>query len=331
MELLMYVDLARLRRNLAEIRAVCGTDILLMVKADAYGHGMTEIARAAEDCVDMFGVATVEEGAALRACGIKKDILAAVCASSEIDFAADNGLTVAAADCAFADALAECAKRRQPPKVHVKVDTGMHRLGFPSGEAADALRRLMSAGITPEGIYSHLREPDRLQAERFADAVASARGICPLIKAHLASSSSLGIVSARYDMVRVGHAAYEGVMTVKSRVIAVRRAKAGEYVGYGRHALAHDTNLAVVFGGYFDGVRRECASAVLLRGKPCLPAGSVCMDMFAVDTGDMTAEIGEEVTLTGGELPSSEVARQRQTIDYTVMTGWHGRIKRIYT
>ena len=138
------------------------------------------------------------------------------------------------------------------------------------------------------------------------------------------------MAGAAYDMVRIGHAAYDGAMSVTSRVIAVREAKAGECVGYGHFRLARDTSLAVVFGGYFDGVYRESPSPVVINGKICPVVGSVCMDMFAVDAGGTEARTGDEAVLLGGALSASYVAAARGTSDYEVMTCWHGRVERKY-
>ena len=132
------------------------------------------------------------------------------------------------------------------------------------------------------------------------------------------------------DMVRIGIAAYSGAMTVKSRVIAVRRVRAGECVGYGHFVLDHDTSVAVVFGGYFDGVRRESPSPVYIGDRQCPVCGSVCMDMFAVETGGAEVRAGDEVVLLGGALTAERVAEAWSATPYEVMTCWKGRIKRCY-
>lgn len=330
MKLSVTVDLNVIRNNLYRIRESTGREILLMVKADGYRHGMTEVAEATSDIVAMFGVATVEEGAELRAAGIEKGILTAICTPSELPRAAECGLTVAVADDGLLDALAEYAKTHTPPDFHVKLDTGMHRLGFDCSRAKEIVARLKAEGLRPSGCYSHMRSADSGQAAVFGEAAEIFSAAFPEAVMHLASSSSVSDERNLFDMVRIGHAAYDGAMRVTSRVIASRRVKRGECVGYGNNRVDKDCNIAVVFGGYFDGVRRESPSSVIIRGRKCATVGTVCMDMFAVDTGDFLAEDGEEAVLQGAEITAREVADQRNTIDYTVMTGWHGRTERIY-
>ncbi len=329
MDLHAEVDLGRICRNLESVRARTGVRVLLMVKADAYGHGMREVARAAEPYADFFGVATVGEGEALRADGRTLPVLAAVCPAEELARAAACGLTAAVADGETLRALADMPAAARPP-FHVKFDTGMHRLGFPAEDVGEVLGFLRSRGLKPDGVYSHFREPDEEQSCLFRGIAGAFRAEYPAVTAHMASSSSLGMKDSAYDMVRIGHAAYLGAMTVKSRVIAVRKAKAGECVGYGRHVLPRDTSLAVVFGGYFDGVYRESPSPVLIGDTLCPAVGSVCMDMFAVDTGDAEVRVGDEAVLLGGALTAEKVAAARGTTDYEVMTCWQGRVKRCY-
>ena len=166
--------------------------------------------------------------------------------------------------------------------------------------------------------------------EVFSDVAAGARRVFPDVLSHIASAGTVGYPAARFDMVRVGHAAYGGAMGVESRVVAVRHVKAGECVGYGHFTLGKDSDIAVVFGGYYDGVRRGSPAVAVIGGRRCPSLGSVCMDMFAVDVGDTVCSVGDRAILMGKELPASEIAAMRGTVDYDVMTGWTGRVKRIY-
>lgn len=329
MELITEVDLGVIRSNLARARRAAGTRVLVMVKADAYGHGMTEVAHALCRDVDFFGVATSEEGVELRKNGISTPVLVAICGEEDLESAAANRLTVAVADRASLCALADMPKELRPA-FHLKVDTGMHRLGFAPSEVGAVVEFMSSRGIAPCGVYSHFREPNEGQLSVFREIAGRVKEKFPEAVAHIASSSSLNMKGAAFDMVRLGHAVYVGAMTVKSRVVAVRRAKAGECVGYGHFRLTRDTSLAVVFGGYFDGVRRESPAPVLIGGRLCPAVGSVCMDMFAVDVGDAEVRKGDEVILLGKGFSAEQVAAARGTTDYEVMTCWRGRVKRIY-
>ena len=330
LELQLTVDLSAIRRNVAAVRASTGREVLLMVKADGYGHGMERVALALEDDVAAFGVATLEEGLRLRRSGVGKCILVCICSADEVLPAAESGLTVAVADESTLEEVERLSKFGIAPDFHVKIDTGMHRLGFPCERARSLAERMATNGLCPSGVYSHLRSPNEKQVKAFAQAAAEFKEVFPDVVSHLASSSSLEMQDALFGMVRIGHAAYKGAMKVTSRVVAVRQVRRGECVGYGEMRVSKDCNLAVVFGGYFDGVQRENPSCVVIRGRKCPCVGSVCMDMFAVDTGDFVAECGETVVLVGGELSAEEVATERNTVDYTVMTGWHGRVQRIF-
>lgn len=329
MRLGQYVDLGVIRRNVAAVRALTGVRVLVMVKADAYGHGMTAVAHALRDMADFFGVATLEEGVELRKCAIKTPVLVAVCPADGLRTAAENGLTAAVADGETLRALADMPPSSRPA-FHVKFDTGMHRLGFPAEDAGEVCRFLAERGLTPDGVYSHFRAPDEAQAEKFLAVAKIVKAEFPSATVHMASSSSLGMRSSFHDMVRIGHAAYRGAMRVESRVIAVRKVRAGECVGYGCTEARHDCTVAVVFGGYFDGVYKELPSPVLVGGRVCPVLGSVCMDMFAADVGDIPVRVGDPVVLLGDELTAERVAAARGTTDYEVMTSWHGRTERFY-
>ncbi len=306
---------------------------ILMVKADAYGHGLVEVALAAQDIVDAFGVATLEEGLALKSAGIKKEILALVVAADEMEEAFERGLSVGLHSAAQLDMLERLVKRgRIDPKqanLHIKVDTGMHRLGFAPDRVTEIAARLSEIGVVPKGIYSHLRGRVYSQKTEFMHAIEQVKALFPQIPAHLAASENLDVRTLRFDAVRLGIAAYRGAMTVESEVVESRKIGAGEHVSYGNFAVRDDANTAVVFGGYADGVRRERPSFVEIRGKRCPVLGRVCMDMFVVDTGDFLAEEGEKVTLLSPDI-ADDVAKERGTIPYTVMTDWRGRLERRY-
>ena len=321
------IDLEKIRENVRRVRALCGVRVLVMVKADAYGHGMTEVARALHGEADIFGVATLEEGIELRRRGVREPVLVAVCRGADLPVCAAYGLTAAIADGEALKALASlpCGMR---PSFHVKFDTGMHRLGFPWEDAGAVLSFLRSNALDPDGAYSHFRAPNEVQNARFANVARLFKAEYPNVLAHMASSSSLGMTDARYDMVRIGRAAYEGAMTVRSKVVAVRHARRGDNVGYGDFLLADDATVAVVFGGYYDGMR--AGAPVILGGKERPVIGSVCMDMFAVDAGDAPVAIGDEVILLGGGLTEERVAKERGVSVHEVMTAWQGRCERSY-
>lgn len=310
-----------------------GTRLLFMVKADAYGHGLCEVAQAVRCEVDAFGVATVEEGIKLKNCGIKKDVLALLCAERELEEGISKGLVIALSNevqLAKIEELINIGKvKPSEVRLHISFDSGMHRLGFCEAKIEEVLNRLKSCGICVEGVYSHMRVRSQRQIAAFDRVSARINEYYPMAARHLASSHSLECKRLRYDMVRVGIAAYEGALSVTGEVVAARRVCKGEYVSYGSFKLACDTNTAVVFGGYADGAQRERPSCVYIRNRRCRVLGRVCMDMCVVDSGEFLPDIGEEAVLVDGR-HMAEISRQRKSVDYTVMTCWHGRVERIY-
>ena len=194
------IDLEKIRENVRRVRSLCGVRVLVMVKADAYGHGMTEVARALHGEADIFGVATLhgeadifgvatlEEGIELRRRGVREPVLVAVCRGADLPVCAAYGLTAAIADGEALKALASlpCGMR---PSFHVKFDTGMHRLGFPWEDAGAVLSFLRSDALDPDGAYSHFRAPNEVQNARFANVARLFKAEYPNALAHMASSS----------------------------------------------------------------------------------------------------------------------------------------------
>lgn len=304
---------------------------MLMLKANAYGHGAAEVAKATCDIADSFGVVCVEEGIVLRNIGIKNDILVCACACDEIQKAVEFGLTVSLHEKAQAERLIDLVNlgliNARDLKLHLKTDSGMHRLGFCENEIDGVLSALRENGIQLEGVFSHLRELSFEQKERFERMANKVRAVYPNAVRHLASSHSLTAEEMRYDMVRVGLFAYERAMSVRSQVISARHIDAGEFVSYGNYISDRPMNLVTVFGGYADGMAGT--KRVWIEGRECPVVGNVCMDMFVADCGECLPETGQEVLICdGGHI--AEVASDRNTIDYCIYTAFNGRAERIY-
>ena len=332
-KIVVEIDLKRIEKNVLATRRLVGVPIMLMVKADAYGHGLVKVAKRAENVVDAFGVETLEEGVKLRSAGIKSEILVLALCENEIYRAYRQDLTIGLHNREqFAKIVSLIDSNRINPaklKTHIKVDSCMHRLGFCLDELQIVLQKAKALGINVAGIYSHLRDETESQKSTFDRFVEVAKGYYPDIKAHLASSHSLFNPNLRYDGVRLGINAYNGAMSAYSQVVESRRLQAGERVSYGDFVLQKATNTAVVFGGYADSIARENPSSVRIRGKKCAVIGNVCMDCFVVDTGDLEAKVGERVLLFDSDTVS-EVASERNTIEYCLMTSQKGRIQRVY-
>jgi alanine racemase len=359
------VDLAALRANVAElIGIVAPARVLAVVKADGYGHGAVATGRAAVEAgAAMLGVALVEEGVELREAGIDAPILVlsepvAAAATTVVASRLTPAVYTAAGIEALAKAVVELDARPLP--VHLKVDTGMHRVGA-APEAADALADLVEAHreLRFEGLWTHLAvadEPDNpYTAEQLArfDTVRmrlAKRGHRPEM-AHAANTAgALAFAGSRYDLVRPGIGIYgiapvaelasaaelQPVLSVKAKVSFVKRLPAGAAISYGlRYRVERPVNIATVPIGYGDGVPRNLSEAggeVLLRGRRRPIAGTVTMDQLMVDVGDDTVEVGDEVVLIGrqgsDEVTAAEWAARLHTIPYEIVCNIGPRVPR---
>ncbi len=320
---------------------------MLMVKAEAYGLGMQQVATFVEDVVDSFGVVSLDEGVALRKAGISKNILVCACACDELKSAINYDLTIALHNFEQIDAIEALLLSGEIDGknvcVHIKIDCEMHRLGFAPSDVDCVLKRLKNIrlecgkstqtlknnDIDVVGIYTHLRDKNFVNKVVFDACVQKIKSAFSNVVCHVASSHSLNNEALCYDGVRLGISAYKGCLRVVSQVIDARRIRSGERVSYGNFVAEQDMNTAVIFGGYADGIARENPSYAFIRSKPCKVLGNVCMDMFVVETGDFLPEIGEEVVLFDDDI-ARQIVQERNTIEYTLFTCWKGRIDRIY-
>lgn len=357
------VDLKALEHNLGRIRRRLsgGTRVLAAVKADAYGHGAAPVARRlAERGVGWFGVATPEEAFALRSAGVSGDILlfGPVYRADTLRRLADEGVAVTLADETGLDA-AQAARTARPLRLHLKVDTGMGRLGLPGPAAAALARRAERAeGIELEALWTHLarsdeadRAPTLAQLERFERLLADLRadGITPPLRHASNSAAVFGFPEAHYDLVRPGIALYgyhsdepvhalepalRPAMRLQAPVSFVKRVPAGTPVSYGGSWVApRETTLATVRIGYADGYPRLLSNrgAASLHGRSLPVAGRVCMDQLLLDAGDLDVRPGDTVTLWGPPGPDAQsVARGIGTISYELLTGVAPRVPRRY-
>ena len=366
------VDLAAIAHNVGVIRdVVAPSSVWVVVKADAYGHGAVPVARAALAAgAEGLCIALVSEGTELRAAGIDAPILIL---SQQPTDAADlivrHRLTPTVYSTAAVDALAVAAHRASTSQypVHLKIDTGMNRVGVQPDEAvvvADAIAAHPQLEL--QGVFTHLAmadEPDApandRQLELFDRTMASLcdAGHHPSMVHALNSAGALTRPDARHQLVRVGIAVY-GVMpgpqlatacaglrpalALRARVSHVKRVAAGEGVSYGlRHVFFRDTSVATVPIGYADGAPRRlfAGGAAVLIGRVRRPiVGVVTMDQLMVDCGDDAVAVGDEVTLLGrersgdgrDEIRVEEWADRLGTIGYEVLCGISKRIDRTY-
>jgi alanine racemase len=366
------VDLSALRHNISVLkRTVYPAQLAVVVKANGYGHGATQIARQASELgVSFFCVATVEEGIELKDADIKGEVIVLMEPEREyIEEALAKDLTLTIYNArtlvevvASWQRLARGSKSTSSPKIHIKVDTGMHRLGVSEEEALELARLARDSGVSVGGLSSHLAVADAgelgrgytlEQIARFERVVArlATINIRPSLL-HLANTAGgVAYPSARYDLVRSGIGVYgylpsqeinlvglRPVMSLKSRVSFVRRLKAGEAVSYGlRRPLASASFIATVPIGYADGLRRtlfDRGQEVLIKGERVPIAGTVTMDQIMIDCGDVEVAQGEEVVLLGRQganvVTALEWAEALETIPYEVLTSIAARVPRIY-
>ena len=361
------IDLRALGANYRAIRAAGnGVELMAVVKADAYGHGAVEVARAlrAEGCAH-FGVARVSEARELRAAGVRERVyLLGGFLAAEADEIVALDLTPFVYDAALVAPLGRAAQAQARANfpVHLKIDSGATRLGILPGDLDQAIAELGRAmSLRVEGVCTLLvnaGDPQSpvtsMQLKVFDAAMARLRaaGIEPQV-AHVANSAaSILRPDAHYGLLRPGLAIYglppvpavreqvelRPVMTFKTRVIQVKRVPAGVGVSYGHTFVTpRPSAIGVLAVGYADGYRRglQHGGEVLIRGRRAPVVGAVCMDLTMVDLTDVPgAAIGDEVILWGGAgeamISVNDIARLAQTISYEMLCTVGKRVPRVY-
>jgi alanine racemase len=360
----LEIHLNRLKENLENIRAwVAPARVMVVLKANAYGHGVEGVAPFIAPFADFLGVATVEEGIQLRQMGITHPILVLggtlpqqIPAFLEFDLT----LTASSPDLLrAAEQLAESSHRRL--RVHLKIDTGMERIGVHEYEAEPFLEQALACRhVEIEGIFSHFANSEaadlshaRLQLERFQQVLQffEKRSV-PLPMRHMANSGAiLQLRESHFDMVRAGILFYgiypgrEVPRVVKVRPAATWRSRIAfskitlpqRPVSYGSLWQSdRPTRIVTIPCGYADGYFRRMSNRaqVLIGGKRYPQVGRICMDQFMVNMGEAMAEVGEEVVLLGemGEecITAGELAEWAGTNEYEVMTNISARVPRVF-
>jgi alanine racemase len=362
----LIIDLDAIAANFHNMKnRAGGAKVMAVVKANAYGHGMVEVAlKLEQEKVDFFGVADVDEALELREYGIETPILAWL-HDPEDRFveALDNAIDLSVANQEQLQRIADAARLTDlKARLHLKVDTGLSRNGSTMAEWPPLLlatKDLVDQGLVEViGVFSHLSSTgpseDRAQIEKFDLAVQQVRdaGIDFELRHLTASDGSLSYPDAHYDMVRIGvalyglspfadhHSAEYGLrpaMTAVAKVTQVKRVEAGTGISYGYLARAErETTLALVPVGYFEGLPRNATGGheVSINGKRYKIEARIAMDQFVVNVGDDEVSPGDEVVIFGdpasGVSSADDLARVCDTINYEIVTRMGGRFKRHY-
>jgi len=363
-ETVLEINLNAMVNNLNYFRSKISpiTKIMAMVKAFSYGSGSYEIANLLQfHRVDYLTVAYADEGVELRKAGIILPIMVMNPEENSFDAMIQHNLEPEIYNFRILGILERAIRKNilpanKPVKIHIKLETGMHRLGFDESELEKLADRIQNnRRLYVQSVFSHLSDSDnpdsddftREQVRRFTD---MCDRFCSNIDHHVLRhmTNSAGITrfpDAHFDMVRLGIGLYgiagngedadslENVSTLRSTISQIKKVKKGERVGYGPHVVDKEIDMAIIPVGYADGLDRRLGngkSYLLVNGQKAPVIGSICMDMCMVDISGIKAREGDRVLIFGNERPLTQLADELQTIPYEVMTSISGRVKRVY-
>lgn len=351
------VDLARLAANYHVVATFAGRPLMPVVKADAYGHGSARVARLFESLgAPLLAVTYAQEGVALREAGVRTGVVVlAGCWPGEETLFREHALTPVVSNAPTLE-VALAAARLGMPRVHLKLDSGMTRLGFGAGELLSAASQLAQAGVVIEGLMTHLAVADEDaavtagQLDRF-DAVIvdlARQGHRPRW-VHAANSAGLAFLRPTHTLARPGLLLYglwprplgpplevRPAMTLAARVVQVKDVPAGATVSYGaRWTARRPSRIATIALGYADGLPRTDAMAatgyVTIRGQRAPIAGTVCMDFFMADVTDVAGVTpGDDASVFGDAPTAWDVATRAGTNAWQVLTAVGPRVPRVY-
>lgn len=360
-ETILEVNLSGVVKNLNFYRSFMRpeTKLVCMIKADAYGAGAVEIAKTLQDHrVDYLAVAVADEGVTLRKNGITSNIMIMNPEMSAFKTMFDYDLEPEVYSFRLLDALIREAQKEGISNfpVHIKLDTGMHRLGFdPMQDMPELIDRLKSqSALIPRSVFSHFVGSDSdsfddFSAEQFRLFCHGSELLCKAfphkILRHIDNSAGIEHFPERQlDMCRLGLGLYgydsrdnsmiNNVTTLKTTILQIHDLKAGETVGYSRRGtLERDSRIAAIPIGYADGLNRRLGNRhchCLVNGKEAEYVGNICMDVAMIDVTDIDCREGDQVIIFGEELPVTVLSDAMETIPYEVLTGISNRVKRVY-
>ena len=359
-ETILEVNLSALVDNVRYFRSLMPTTTHLtcMVKAFAYGAGSVEVSKALQQStlVDYLAVAVADEGVELRKAGITLPIIIMDPEVAALDLIIENNLQPNIYSFQVLDDIIHAAEAKglESLPVHIKIDSGMHRLGFYQEDMPKLIARLQGQkAVRVASVFSHLAGSDEAQFDAFTHEQANYFNTCatqlqsalkyPIIK-HICNTAGIErFPEYHFDMCRLGiglyglsfaHATLRNVCTLKTTILSIKTVPANATIGYGRHTtLSEPRQIAVIPIGYADGFDRRFSNyggEVLVRGKRCPVVGNVCMDQAMIDVTGTDAQVGDAVEVFGDRLPLEELAAKLGTITYEILTSVSRRVQRIY-
>ena len=360
-ETTLEVNLSAMVANLNHYRAFLKPDtkLVCMIKADGYGTGAVEIAKTLQDHrVDYLAVAVADEGVTLRRTGITQNIMVMNPEMTAFKTMFDNDLEPEVYSFRLLDALIKAAEKEgiTESPIHIKIDTGMHRLGFhPENDMAQLIERLKrQKAVIPRSIFSHFVGSDSIafddfsaeQFHRFEQACRQLQAAFPhKILLHMDNSAGISHFPERQlDMCRLGIGLYgidptdnhiiNNVSTLKTTILQLREVVEGETVGYSRRgSITHDSVIAAIPIGYADGLDRHLGNRrcyCLVNGQRADYVGNICMDVAMIDVTGIDCKEGDSVEIFGDNLPVTVLSDALDTLPYEVLTGISNRVKRVY-
>jgi alanine racemase len=358
----VYIDLHQLKKNYHIVKSEVGEiPIMATVKANAYGHGAVEVSKALEqEGVRYLAVFTIDEGIELRDAGIKTDIfIYSKFDPTRIEEASKHNLTLNISS--FDDLKALKAHNGNSVKVHLKIDTGMTRLGVPYEQAEDFLKEANQIeSIELEGLYSHFATADEgdlsyanSQLSKFNDIIEISKKLdISFAFIHCSNSGAiLNVQDSRFNMVRAGMLLYgafpsdevpqelpiKPVMTFTAPVVEIRDVKAGTQISYGGvYTTKSDTRIAVIQAGFADGIPRPwyIDGFVKFQNQDFKITGRICMDQLMIDIGTADIKYGDEILIFGsnehGSIDINHIAKKIDSTSYVLVTALGIRPKRYY-
>ena len=368
-ETILEVNLSALVDNVRYFRSLMPstTQLTCMVKAFAYGAGSVELSKALQqsNLVDYLAVAVADEGVELRKAGITLPIIIMDPEVVALDLIIENNLQPNIYSFQVLDDIIRAAEAKglEALPVHIKIDSGMHRLGFYREDMPALLKRLQAQkAVRVASIFSHLAGSDEAQFDAFTHEQAAyfkecANSLLPIANSpapllHICNTAGIErFPEYHFDMCRLGIGMYgfsflrtpdtgcripdtRNVCTLKTTILSIKTVPAGSTIGYGRHTTVNeDRQIAVIPIGYADGFDRRFSNyggEVLVRGKRCPVVGNVCMDQAMIDITGTDAQVGDYAIVFGDQLPIQELADKLNTITYEVLTSISRRVQRVY-